>query len=51
MAKWERSQVDDNDMGVPYAAAGIVLGALALLILIRRGFRGVSVGGVGISVK
>ena len=51
MPRFMDSQVDDNDMGVPYAAAFIVLGSLALLILIRRGFRGVSVGGVGVSVK
>lgn len=43
--------IDDNDTSVPYATAGVVLGALALLFLIRRGFRGVSVGGVGVSVK
>lgn len=30
-----------------YAAAAIVLGALAALILLRRGFRGVSIPGVG----
>lgn len=30
-----------------YAAAALVLGALAALILIRRGFRGVSIPGVG----
>lgn len=30
-----------------YATAAIVLGALVALILIRRGFRGISVPGVG----
>lgn len=30
-----------------YAAAALVIGALAALILIRRGFRGVSIPGVG----
>lgn len=33
------------------AAAAIVLGSLILLILIRRGFRGVSVGGVSVGVR
>jgi len=33
-----------------YAAAGLVFGCLAALILLRRGFRGVSVKSVG-SVK
>lgn len=33
------------------AAAGLVIGALILLILIRRGFRGVSVGGVHVGVR
>lgn len=32
--------------GTDHAAAVIVLGSLALLILIRRGFRGVGVPGV-----
>jgi hypothetical protein len=30
-----------------YAAAAIVIGALIALILLRRGFRGVSIPGVG----
>ena len=33
------------------AAAIVVIGALALLILINRGFRGVSVGGVSASIN
>lgn len=33
-----------------YAAAFVVLGALLLLILIRRGWRGVSVGGASLRV-
>lgn len=32
----------------PHAAAIVVIGSLAALILIRRGFRGVSVGGAGV---
>lgn len=34
-----------------YAAAAVVLSALALLILIRFGFRGLSVGGVSLNVS
>lgn len=33
------------------AAAVIVIGALAALILINRGFRGVSVGGLNVGLK
>jgi hypothetical protein len=35
----------------PGAAAALVIGALVFLILVRRGFRGVNVGGVGVSVR
>lgn len=35
--------VQSNVFDTPRAAAGIVLGALLALFLIRRGFRGVSV--------
>lgn len=34
-------------MGTEYAAAGLVLGCLIALILLRRGFRGVGLPGVG----
>lgn len=34
-----------------HAAAALTLGALALLILIARGFRGLSVGGVSVGVR
>ena len=33
-----------------YACAAIVFGALLFLILIKRGFRGVSAGGVGVKL-
>lgn len=42
--------VDTGSFTTPHAAAGIVLGCMAALWLIRRGFRGVSVGGAGIHV-
>jgi hypothetical protein len=34
-----------------YAAAILIFGSLLFLIMIRRGFRGVNVGGVGLSIK
>jgi len=36
--------------GTPQACAIIVIGALVFLILIKRGFRGVSAGGVGVKL-
>lgn len=41
-------------MGVlqtPTAAAALVIGSLVFLILIRRGFRGVTLGGVSVGVR
>jgi len=35
----------------PTAAAALVIGSLLFLILVRRGFRGVSVGGVSVGVS
>lgn len=48
--------MDDNNatpnaISTPMAAAAIVISALAFLILVRRGFRGVSVGGVSVGVN
>lgn len=34
-----------------HAAAVIVIGALLALVFIRRGFRGINVAGVGVSVR
>lgn len=34
-----------------HATGAIVIGALVFLVLIRRGFRGVSVAGVSVGVK
>lgn len=34
-----------------HAAAVIVIGALAALVLLRRGFRGVNVGGVSVGIR
>ena len=38
-------------LGTPHAAAVVVLGSLLFLVLIKRGFRGVSVGGVSVGVR
>jgi hypothetical protein len=35
----------------PAAAAALVIGSLAFLVLVRRGFRGISVGGVSVGVS
>lgn len=35
----------------PTAAAALVIGSLLLLILVRRGFRGVNVGGVSVGIS
>lgn len=46
-----RNPIKMAGFGPEHAAAGIVLGALVMLWLIRRGFRGVSIGGVSVGVK
>lgn len=38
-------------LSTPHAAAVVVLGALAFLILVNRGFRGISAGGVSVGIK
>lgn len=47
----ENKEMTGGLLSTPHAAAVVVLGALAFLILINRGFRGVSVGGVSVGVK
>jgi hypothetical protein len=34
-----------------YASAALVFGALIFLIMVRRGFRGASIGGISVAVK
>lgn len=51
MARQDEYPVSTGSLDTPRAAAGLVIGSLVALILIRRGFRGVNVGGVGLSVK
>lgn len=50
------NQMDNPDakpslLQTPTAAAALVLGSLVFLILIKRGFRGISVGGVSVGVS
>jgi hypothetical protein len=49
------SEMSTNSVGstldTPMAAAGLVIGALVALILLKRGFRGVNVGGVSVGIK
>lgn len=39
---------DGRTIDTPQMAGVLVIGALVLLILIKRGFRGVNVGGAGV---
>jgi hypothetical protein len=43
--------VKGQGLTTEYAAGVVVIGSLILLILIRRGFRGINIGGVGVSVR
>lgn len=51
MALKGENPVRNGGNETPYAAGAIVIGSLAILILIRRGFRGVNLGGASISIK
>lgn len=51
MARDDEYPVGNSMLDTPRAAAGVVIGALVFLILVRRGFRGVNLGGVGVSVR
>lgn len=42
--------VKDGSWGTEHAVAGIVLGCLVALILLRRGFRGVGIPGTNVRV-
>lgn len=48
---YDNSDAKPSYLGTPAAAAGIVIGALLFLILVKRGFRGVSAGGVSVGVR
>ena len=51
MDDYGQSPVRNTNFATSHAAGGVVVGALVLLILIRRGFRGVGVLGANVSVK
>jgi hypothetical protein len=40
-----------SNLSTSHASAVVVLGSLAILIALRMGFRGVSVGGVNVGVR
>ena len=43
--------VKGNGLSTEHATAALVIGCLVGLFLIRRGFRGVNVGGVSVGVR
>lgn len=43
--------VKGSGLSTEHAAIAVIVTALAGLILIRRGFRGVSVGGVSVGIR
>lgn len=47
----DNGEMKSRLLDTPHAAAAIIIGALVFLVLINRGFRGVSVGGVSVGVK
>lgn len=47
----ENSDMQSSLLETQYAAAAIMFGALAFLILVNRGFRGVSMGGFSVGVN
>lgn len=50
-ASYENPVKTFGGFATEHMAAVIVLGALAFLILVGRGFRGVSVGGASLNVR
>lgn len=46
-----RNPVSQETGNTEYATAALVVGALVVLVLIARGFRGASVGGISVGVK
>lgn len=48
---YDNPEAKPSFLETPTAAAALVIGSLLFLILIRRGFRGVSVAGVSVGVS
>lgn len=51
MLNYEDNPVKTAGFSTEHAVAGLVLGCLLALILLRRGFRGVNVAGVSVGIK
>lgn len=51
MASENEHAVRGGMANVEYSTAAVVIGALLFLILIRRGFRGVSAGGLSVGIR
>ena len=47
----DESRFSVTNLSTEHAAAAVVIGALVLLFLIRRGFRGIAAGGVNLTVN
>jgi len=48
---YDNPEAKPSLLETPTAAAALVIGSLLFLILVRRGFRGVSVAGVSVGVS
>lgn len=48
---YDNNEAKPTLLSTPHAAAVLVIGSLVFLILVNRGFRGVSVGGVSVGVR
>ncbi len=51
MEDYDNTTARIGGIATEHAAAILVFGSLLFLIMVRRGFSGVSVGGVGVSVR
>jgi|tagenome__1003787_1003787.scaffolds.fasta_scaffold20984420_2 hypothetical protein len=51
MDDYGQTPVRNTNFGTSHAAGVVVIGALVVLILIRRGFRGAGVFGANVSVR
>lgn len=47
----QNSDAQASILSTPHAAGVLVIGALVFLVLVRRGFHGISVGGVSVGVS
>ena len=47
----EDNPIKSGGLSTEHATAAIVIGCLVALVMVRRGFRGVNVGGVSVGVR